>query len=163
MDLSKIINAGETVERTEKQTRRACLKNSLMANLFYIILWIGFDIFFIYVISMKGVTEKFWFVTISVAGLNLVRLWVYVFNCFKLFAEADATTYIFTDKAVYYYYNGKFKDLKRIGYEEIITLEKSEYYYDGFYVASADKMIKVVNTNEVELFAFMGKKIKEAA
>lgn len=163
MDYTKIINEGEKIEKVEAQTKWACLKNSLMANLFYIILWVGFDIFFIYIISMKSVTEQFWFVTISVGGLNLVRIWVYFFNCLKSFSEADATKYIFTDKAVYYYNNGRFKDLKRISYEEIITIEKSEYYYDGFFVGSADKTIKIVNTKEVELFEYLAEKIKKVA
>lgn len=161
MDYSKLVEEGEAIERVEAQSKTAYLKNVLMANLFYIVLWIGFDIFFIYVISTKGVTEQFWFVTISVAGLNLLKIWMFVFKCLKDFAEVKTTAYAITDKAVYFFNDGKFKDYKRIAYSEIITIEKSEYYYDGFYIASADKFIKVINTNEQELFVLLAEKIKQ--
>ena len=85
-----------------------------------------------------------------------------MFKCLKDFEDIKSTAYIVTDKAVYYYKDGKFKDLIRISYEEIITVEKSDYYYDGFYIASENKTIKVINTCEIELFNLLVEKVKKS-
>ena len=160
MDYTKVINEGEEIEVVASQSKQAYLKNSLLANIIYIILWIGFDIFFVYVITMDGVKEQFWYMTISVIGLNVLRIWTYVFKCLKDFSELKVV-YILTDKAVYLYSDGKFKDLKRLAYEDIITLEKSEYYYDGFYVAGKGCTIKIINTpQEAELFTKLANKLQ---
>ena len=161
MDYSKFIAEGETVECTYQKSKGSWIKNSILANIFYVILWLGFDAFFVYVITMDGVKEQFWLTLITVAGLNLLRVWTYGLKFFKETAEMEKTAYVMTDKAIYYICDGKFKTTTRIAYEDIIAVEKSEYYYDGFYVGSANQTIRVIDiANETELFGKLAGKIK---
>lgn len=154
MDYNKFINKGEEkIEFSARQDKLSYLKNSLISNILYIILWIGFDVFFVYVITMDGIKEQFWYTLITVAGLNLLRVWTYVFKCLKDFETLNITSYVLTDKALYFIQDGKYKSVKRIALSDVVVVEKSEYYCDGFYVASGKENIQVINIkNENEFF-----------
>ncbi len=163
MDYSKFIKEDEKIELSATQDKLSYLKNSLLGNILYIILWIGFDIFFVYVITMDGIKEQFWYTLITVAGLNLLRVWTYVFKCLKDFEFLKTSAYVLTDKALYFINDGKYKSVKRIDFSEIVVVEKSEYYCDGFYVASEKENIQVINIkNESELFTKIANLVKQS-
>ena len=77
------------------------------------------------------------------------------------FETIKATSYILTDKAFYMITNGKYKSTKRIALEDIIVVEKSEYYCDGYFAASEKENIHIINTkNDSELFIKITELIK---
>ncbi len=154
----------EKVEYRVGATLKAHLKNVLLANIIYIVMWIAFDVFYIYITSNNSIGNGFWLVTITVGGLNLLLLWTFIFKTLKVGADLKNTGYILTDKALYYYCDGeKYKDLKRIAIEDIIAVEKSEYFVDGFYVVSEKSFIKVFNIlNETEFFNILASRVTKA-
>ena len=162
MEILNRIKDGEVIEFTAESSTSQHIKNSIISNIMYIVLWLAFDVFFIYIISKENISQQFWFITIPICGLNLLRVWVYVFDILKKKTEIAKTGYCLTNKALYYFSDGKYKELKRIGFEEIVAVEKSEYLCDGFFVASLDKTIQVINIKEEkELFEIMIKKINQ--
>lgn len=153
MEILNNIDKSEVVKENFKYSVKASLKNSLMANLLYVILWVAFDAFFIYLISLKTITQEFWLVLIPVCGFNLLIVWVYIFKMLKEYANQKNAGYVLTEKALYYYQDGLYKQLIKINLQDIAVVEKSEYIYDGFYVASLDSFIYVKNIQkEKELF-----------
>lgn len=160
MELLNNVSDDETLEEVYKFSKSIYLKGSLLANLIYTIMWIAFDIFFIYIMCIENVSQKFWFVIIPICGLNIIKIWMYIFKVLKDINDNKQSGYALTDKAVYYYNDGKYKELKRISFEEIVALEKSEYYSDGFFVATLTNVIHVKNIAEQkELFETLTEKI----
>ena len=73
-----------------------------------------------------------------------------------------STGYVLTNKAVYYYDNGLYTSVLRIALEDIIAVEKSEYYGDGFFIASKENFIHVKNIlKEKSFFLKMVERIKQ--
>ena len=76
--------------------------------------------------------------------------------------EMEKTGYCLTDKAIYYYCDGIYKQLNRIGFDEVIAIEKSEYLMDGFYIATQTKTIKINNIkNQQKMFDVLANRMKE--
>jgi len=160
MEILNKINDDEVIELNLERSPKKLLLNSIMANIMYIILWIGFDVFFIYIMTKESVSQQYWFIMVPVCGFNLIKIWVYALKTMKDISEIKHSGYALTNKAFYYYSNGKYKELKRIEFKDIVVLEKSEYMFDGFYVASLDKHIHVNNINDMkEMFEELQEKI----
>lgn len=161
MEILNHINENEVIEINAECKVGSQIKSTLLANLMYIILWVAFDVFFVYIITIESIQQDFWFITIPVCGFNLLIVWTYVFKVLKEKASLKGTGYILTDKAFYYYADNKYKQLQRIDLQDIITVEKSEYIADGFYVASLTNNIHVKNIQEEkELFDALVQKVK---
>lgn len=148
MELLNRVNSGETVKISCKIKVGEYLKNKIIANIFYIALWVAFDVFFVYLLTKENISSQFWFITIPICGLNLLTIWVFIFNLIKLKSEMNNRYYILTDKAFYYCQDEKYKETKRIELSDIVVVEKSEYLCEGFYVASLNDNIHVVNIKE---------------
>ena len=113
--------------------------------------------------TLKTVKEEFWLVLIPVCGFNLLIIWTYIFKVLKEYTEKKESGYVLTDKAIYSYSNGKYKQLNRIALEDIVVVEKSEFIYDGFYVASLNTNIHITNIKEErELFDILIKYVKNS-
>ncbi len=141
------------VKLKEQKSIKAYLKNATLANLMYIILWLAFDAFFIYILTMRAVSQQFWFVLITVCGLNLLAVWIIFFKVLKLANQIKNSEYILTEDIIYYCENNTYKTIKKIEIKDIVVLEKSEYVCDGFYIATENDYIKVENIiNEKQFF-----------
>lgn len=161
MNILSNINKDEKIEINAELNIGTNIKNSIMSNLIYIIMWLAFDVFFIYIMTLEKVQKDFWFVLIPVCGFNLLILWTYVFKLLRIKGEIKDTGYILTNQAIYYYADNKYKQLKRISFEDIVVVEKSEFVFDGFYVASKNETIHVKNIKEEkEMFDILIKKVK---
>lgn len=161
MDIINKINNDEGIESTYNYSKKAYIKNCILENLLYIFLWVAFDVFFVYMMLIESVKTEFWFVILPVGGFNLLTIWLLSFIIIKNITRKKNTGCILTDKAIYLFNKGTYKELKRIGFDEVVVLEKSDYICDGFYVASKTNHIHVKNiTNEKELFEKLVEKIK---
>ncbi|MBQ9786504.1 MAG: hypothetical protein IJW25_03445 [Clostridia bacterium] len=153
MDILNNIDEKEVIDINAEVNVSKYIKNVLLANIIYIILWIAFDIFFIFLMTKDAVSSKFWFVSLPICGFNIIRLWAFISKILKEVKEIKDTGYVLTNKAIYYYSNNKYKELKRIALEDIVAVEKSEYMLDGFFVATQTATIHIKNiVEEKELF-----------
>ena len=154
----------EIIENEYTFSRGATVKNFLISNLIYIIMWVALLVTSIYFfVKLKTVSADYWFVIITPVGFVVLRIWTLVFNYFsKIFAENKETGYILTNRAIYYYNDGIYKSVKKIAFEDIVAVEKSEFIADGFYIASKQDVIHVCNIkDENNLFVKMVEKIKQ--
>lgn len=162
MEILNNIAEDEIVEVNAEIKTSKQLKNSILANLLYLFMWVAFDVFSVYILTMPKVTKDFWFIVIPVAGLNVIILWVYIFKILKDATLNKNTGYVLTDKAIYYYSDNKYKILNRIALKDIVAVEKSEFIADGFYVASLTNTIHIKNVKEEkELFNAMVEKVSK--
>lgn len=143
------IDEKEVIEVNAKFSAKTHVKNVLMSNIIYIMLWVAFDIFFAYLMTKDSINTQYWFMIIPLCGLNLIRIWVFVLKLMKEITDQKDTGYILTDKAIYYFSDGKYKQLIRIDLNDIVAVEKSEYISDGFYVATITSTIHINNVKEV--------------
>ena len=117
MDILTNIDKNEIINENAKINTKSNIKNGFLTNLIYVILWIAFDAFFVYLMTLQTVKQEFWLVLIPVCGFNLLVVWTYVFNVLKAGVDCKDTGYILTDKAFYYYSNNK-----HLSNEELNTL-----------------------------------------
>lgn len=161
MEILNNIKDDESIEAVYDSSKKCFFKNTVFANIIYILMWIAFDAFFIYVLTIEAVIKQYWFICIPAAGFNLIVLWTFVFKYLKVASDLKTSGYVVTDKAFYYYNDGNYKELKRIAFNDIVALEKSEYFGDGFYVATLTSTIHVLNIKEeMQLFNYITEKIR---
>ena len=159
--VKQFFDKDEQIEFCSKCSFKSYLKNVLLANFLYIIMWVAFDLFFVYLLTKDAIVQKYWFTILPLAGLNILKVWTSVFAYLKEKNDMNNSGYVMTNKAFYEYVDNKYKVIKKIKYEDIYAVEKSDYIVDGFFLASKTDCIKVVNTpDSSELFTRLVKKAK---
>lgn len=159
MDLLKEkLGKDEKIESIIKQSKNEHIKNYFLSNLIYIVIWLGLDAYFAYLMTLSTVNQNYWFIIIPMVGLNLLKIWTSMFAYLKATSEVKVSAYVLTNKALYFYQDGKYKTCNKILYKDVVSVKKSEYMLDGFYVASKDNFIKIINVENMEV---LQKKITE--
>ena len=156
------LDKGEEIEVTDTFSLSSKIKNFIIGNLIYIIMWtalIGAGIYF--TLRIVTVSGDYWFVVIPVAGFVVLRLWTLIMYFLKEATENKGLGCVLTNKAVYLYRDGKYKTVEKINFGEIVIVEKSDYIADGFFVSSNKNCIHVKDIkNEKEFFEKLALKVK---
>lgn len=154
------IEKGEKILITSKYSGKACTMSKLKSCLLYIIMWVLMNAFFIYLLLLEKLAYKYWFVAVPIICFDIVGILVLYNLIAKSINKIADCTYAITDKAFYLYNKGKYKQIKRFAFEDIILFEKDKTNAHIFYVCTKNDFIEVsFIENENEFYAQIAKMV----
>ena len=160
--VEKYLKKDETIQKEYRFSTMQSIKNFFVSKIIYVIMWVvlfATSVYFLF--RLLSFSSDYWFVIITPAGFVVVKLWTLVYYFLKVYEDNNKCGYVLTDKALYYYNNGKHKKVIRVAFKDITVVEKADYYFDGFYVTTKDDYILVNNIKEKNnLFEEMLQKVK---
>lgn len=154
------MSENEQIIISSKIDTKICVKSKLKSHLMLIIMWLLMNAFFVYLLFMQDIAFKYWFVAIPILGFDVLGI-LGVYNAIskELVRVADIG-YVLTDKAIYCYHAGSYKNVTKISFEEISRFEKDKTDPTAFYLCSKDKSIKVEYLpNQTVWYTHIAKKV----
>lgn len=139
--LEEFLDKDEKILFQTKKQKKLYFKNYLSSIFMFIIVWVLLDAFFIYLMTIKDVSMKYWYLAIPVAGFNALSLLIMWSNFVRHTDGMSSHVYAITNKAVYSFNNHKGIDIKKILFKDITSLKKDEEN-NTFIVASATSLIE---------------------
>lgn len=156
----KIIQNNEVVLYKSKPSVKVCILSKLKSYLMYIIMWLLLNGFFLYLMFLQDIVEKYWFVALPFACFDIIGLLMTYTSIAKETSRIADIEYFLTDKAVYFCDNSQFKIVRKFTYEEIVKFEKDKYNSNMFYVYSKNDVITFeYMSNQTVFYAELAKRV----
>ena len=161
-EISDILGEDEEVLLTLKPNRKVYLLEAIFKGLPFVLLWAGFDTFFIIMMIRTGVFKEMGFMIAIIIGFfifHLIPVWLYLANIFKRVAGYKNISYAFTDKRIIVRSGIVGIDFKFIYYSDIDSVNVKVGIFDrmfkvgDIYILSKTQAILVEDIVKPYLYA----------
>lgn len=148
--IEDLLSEDEEVLLRLKPDKKDYIMESIFKGLPVVLIWSGFDTFFIYMLVSSGVLQEMGFMFIFIIGFFLVHLfpvWMYVANIVRKVASYKNIEYVFTDKRIIIR-SGVIVDYKMLYYSDISSVVVKVGLWDRLFKVG-DLHITTINQNAV--------------
>lgn len=148
--IEDLLSEDEEVLLRLKPDKKDYIMESIFKGLPVVLIWGGFDAFFIYMLVSSGALNEMGFMALFIIGFFLIHLfpvWMYVANIVRKVASYKNIEYVFTEKRIIIR-TGVIVDYKMLYYADISSVVVKVGLWDRMFKVG-DLYITTVNQNAV--------------
>lgn len=167
--IDNMINTGETIIQRLKPNKKAYIMSNVLNNIWFTLIWLGFDGFAIGAIIAGGVLQQAGFLAIFLLGffaVHLTPVWIWLAGIIRSVKNANNTEYVLTDQRILIKEGIRTVDIHSMNYNEIYSINIKIGYIDS--MLKVGDLYITANTQSVVLFDIsnpqeIAKQIREIA
>ena len=159
--IEDILSEDEIILQRLLPNRKVLLLEALFKGLPFVLLWVAFDVFFIFMMIANNVLEQqpfmLW-VMIGFFAFHLMPLWLYILNIIRTMAGAKNIEYVFTNRRIIIKSGVIGIDFKNIYYSDVEGINCKVGIFDrmfkvgDLYIKAHDQSAVLMNIEQPYFF-----------
>ena len=159
--IEDILSEDEIILQRVLPNRKVLLLEALFKGLPFVLLWVAFDVFFIFMMIANNVLEQqpfmLW-VMIGFFAFHLMPLWLYILNIIRTMAGAKNIEYVFTNRRIIIRSGVIGIDFKNIYYSDVEGINCKVGIFDrmfkvgDLYIKAHDQSAVLMNIEQPYFF-----------